>query len=101
MASKSAIARNNKRIELCEKYRFKRAELKQKIYDKSSTPEEREIAIYELAKLPRNSSATRIRTRCSITGRPRGCYRKFGISRIVFRDYASNGLIPGVQKSSW
>jgi small subunit ribosomal protein S14 len=69
--------------------------------DRGRDPEERFEATLRLAELPRNSSRTRIRNRCSLTGRPRAYYRKFGLSRIALRDLASEGQIPGVVKSSW
>ncbi len=83
------IARQEKREKLVEKYEKKIEELKA-------------AGDYEgLSKIPRNAFKTRLRNRCSVSGRPRGNYRKFGLSRIAFRDLASNGLIPGVTKSSW
>lgn len=89
MAKKSAIARDLKRQKMIEKYAAKRAELK-KIGDQEG-----------LAKLPRNSSPTRSKNRCSETGRPRGYMRTFGLSRVAFRQHASKGEIPGVTKASW
>jgi len=89
MAKESMKAREVKRLKLVEKYAKKRAELK-------------EAGDFEgLQKLPRNSSATRLRNRCKLTGRPRGYMRQFGISRNTFREMASAGLIPGVKKASW
>jgi small subunit ribosomal protein S14 len=89
MAKKSVVVRNQKRIKLVEKYLAKRQALK-------------EVGDYEgLQKLPRNSSPTRIKNRCGITGRSRGYIRDFGLSRIKFRELASEGKIPGVRKSSW
>ncbi len=89
MAKKSIIARDKKRISMIEKYAAKRAELKA-------------LGDFEgLAKLPRNSSPTRRKNRCSETGRPRGYMRQFGLSRIAFREHASRGEVPGVTKSSW
>lgn len=89
MAKKSAIARDLKRQKMHDKYAEKRAELK-KIGD-----------LEGLAKLPRNSSPTRRKNRCSETGRPRGYMRTFGLSRVAFRKHASKGEIPGVTKASW
>ncbi len=89
MAKKSIIARDRKRMLMIEKYSAKRAELK-KLGDLDG-----------LAKLPRNSSPTRAKNRCSETGRPRGYMRTFGLSRISFREHASKGEIPGVTKASW
>ena len=79
----------------------KRAELKAVIMNKEIAPEERFAAQLKLAAMPRTSSATRIRNRCMITGRARGVYRKFNISRIMLREMAAEGLIPGVRKASW
>ncbi len=101
MAKKSMIQRNLKRIKMVEKYASKRADLKQIMTSPEISDEEFYIAQRKLTKLPRNSSAVRLRNRCSITGRPRAFLRKFGVSRITFRELASNGQIPGVTKSSW
>lgn len=101
MAKKSAIARNKKRERLVEKYAAKRAELKAIIASPKSSDEEFFQAQRQLTLLPRNSSATRLRNRCSITGRPRAFIRKFGVSRITFRELARKGELPGVTKSSW
>lgn len=101
MAKKSAIQRNLKRIRLEEKYRAKRNALKAKLLDPELSDEEFFKAQKQLSKLPRNSSPVRIRNRCSVTGRPRAHLRKFGLSRITFRELASEGKIPGVTKSSW
>lgn len=101
MAKKSAIQRNLKRIRMVEKYAAKRAELKAIIGDPNTPDEAFFEAQTKLAKLPRNSCPIRVRNRCLVTGRPRAHIRKFGLSRIVFREMASNGQIPGVTKSSW
>ncbi len=101
MAKKSAIARNKKRERLVEKYAAKRAELKATLTNPETTDEEFWVAQRKLNKLPRNSSPIRLRNRCNITGRPRGYIRKYGLSRITFRELASHGKIPGVTKSSW
>ena len=101
MAKKSAIERNKKRERLVKKYAQKRAELKAKMRDPEGSDEEFYNAQRELAKLPRNSSPTRIRNRCGITGRPRAYLRKYGVSRITFRELALEGRAPGVTKSSW
>lgn len=101
MAKKSSIARNNKRERLVEKYAAKRAELKAVLANPDSSDEEFWEAQRKLSKLPRNSSAIRLRNRCNITGRPRAYIRKYGLSRITFRELASHGKIPGVTKSSW
>ena len=101
MAKTSKIAQNNHRIKMNKKYEPKRLELRAKSRDISLSLEERMEATAKLAKLPRNSCATRVRNRCLLTGRPRGNYRKFGLSRIKFRELASNGEISGVTKASW
>ncbi len=101
MAKTSLIERNNKRKRLAARYAAKRTELKAVAKDPDISPEERFAARLKLAKLPRNSSPVRIRLRCGLTGRPRGNYRKFELSRIALRDLASNGQIPGMVKSSW
>jgi len=101
MAKTSAIQRNLKRIKLTKKFLKKRADLKKIIKNKKLPLEERFAAQLKLAKIPRNSSRTRIRNRCEISGRPHGVYRKLKISRIALRDLASKGKIPGMTKSSW
>ncbi len=101
MASQCKIAKNRKQERLIEMYREKRAELKEIWLDQSRSPEDREHAVRQLRKLPRDSSATRLVRRCNLTGRPRGYYRKFGISRIALRDLALKGELPGVTKASW
>ena len=101
MAKKSAIERNEKRRKLADRYVAKRAALKEVANDRSLPMEERFSARLKLAELPRNSSRVRIRNRCKISGRPRGNYRKFKMSRISLRDLASTGQIPGMVKSSW
>ena len=101
MAKASAINRNNKRIKLVKSLENKRAKLKAIIADKKKPMEERFAATIKLAEMPRNSSATRIRNRCEISGRSRAVYRKQKMSRIAIRDFGSKGLIPGLVKSSW
>lgn len=101
MAKTSVIERNKKRQRLVDKYARRRAELKVMAKDMSLTPEERFNVRVKLAALPRNSSPTRVRLRCALTGRPRGNYRKFKLSRITLRDLALKGQIPGMVKSSW
>jgi len=101
MAKKSKIARNNHRVEVVAKYRVRRQELLQKMYDYNLPDAEREEAARKFNNLPRDASPTRIRMRCAVTGRPRGNYRKFKLSRIKFRELAHEGLLPGVTKSSW
>ena len=101
MAKKSMIAREVKRQKLVEKYAAKRAALKEIANDDNLPMEERFKARLKLAKLPRNSSATRLHNRCQLTGRPHAYYRKLKISRIALRDLGSAGQIPGMVKSSW
>ena len=101
MAKTSSIQRNLKRIKLKKKFLKKRENLKKIIKNKKLPLEDRFAAQLKLAKMPRNSSKTRIRNRCEITGRPHGVYRKLRISRIALRDLASKGKIPGMTKSSW
>lgn len=101
MAKKSAVERNKKRTRLVNKYAAKRAVLKAQAKDQTLSPEERFNARIKLAQLPRNSSPVRQRLRCRLSGRPRGNYRKFQISRIALRELASSGQIPGMVKSSW
>ncbi len=101
MAKKSAVERNKKRRRLVKSHAAKRARLKAIAADNSLPMEERFAARLKLAQLPRNSAPSRIRNRCGVTGRPRGYYRKLNMSRISLRDMASDGLIPGMVKSSW
>ena len=101
MAKKSSIERNKMVTRLSKKYGKKRERLKAIASDKSLPNEERFAARLKLAELPRNSSPTRIRNRCEVTGRPRGYYRKLRMSRIALRELASKGQIPGMVKSSW
>ncbi|MBI2714683.1 MAG: 30S ribosomal protein S14 [Rhizobiales bacterium] len=101
MAKKSSIEKNGRRRRLTKKYSSRRAKLKAIVHDKTLPVEDRFAATLKLAKLPRNSSATRIRNRCELTGRPRAFYRKHRLSRIALRELGSKGLIPGLVKSSW
>ena len=101
MAKKSMIAREAKRQKLVEQYATRRAALKTVINDQERPMEERFRASLKLAKLPRNSSATRLHKRCQLTGRPHAYYRKLKVSRIALRDLGSHGQIPGLVKSSW
>lgn len=101
MAKKSSIEKNNRRIRMSARMADKRAALVAVSKDKSLPDDERWLARLRLAQLPRDSSKNRVRNRCELTGRPRGVYRKFRMSRIALRDLASNGKIPGVVKSSW
>ena len=101
MAKTSSIQRNLKRIRLVKKFLKKRENLKKIIKNRKLPLEDRFAAQLKLAKIPKNSSKTRIRNRCEITGRPHGYYRKLKISRIALRDLALQGKIPGMTKSSW
>lgn len=101
MAKESSIERNKKRHRLVEKYAAQRAELKAVMRRPDTTDEQFYEAQRALAQLPRNSSKVRLRNRCAISGRPRAFIRKYGLSRITFRELALGGQIPGVTKSSW
>ena len=101
MAKKSSVEKNNRRRRLAKQYSGRRERLKAIVADKSKPVEERFAATLKLAELPRNSSATRVRNRCEMTGRPRAFYRKHKLSRIALRDLGSKGMIPGLLKSSW
>ena len=101
MAKSSMINRDRKRVRLVQKYEKKRAELKSIIVGTDSSYDEKEEARVKLQKLPRDSSKSRIRNRCSLTGRPHGYYRKFGLSRNELRRLAMEGHIPGLVKASW
>lgn len=101
MAKTSMIERQKKREKLVDKYAAKRAALKEQMKDENLSLSDRVKLSMKLAKLPRNSSATRLHNRCEVSGRPRAYYRKLKMSRIALRDYASVGQIPGMVKSSW
>jgi small subunit ribosomal protein S14 len=101
MAKTSAIEKNKRRRQMAKKFAAKRAELKAKAVDESLSEQDRFAARLKLAELPRNSSPTRIRNRCEVTGRPRGFYRKLKMSRIALRQMGNEGKIPGLVKSSW
>ncbi|MFJ8077558.1 30S ribosomal protein S14 [Streptomyces sp. NPDC096176] len=101
MAKQSKIAQNEKRKAIVERYAARRAELKEIIRRASSTAEERRAAQEELRRQPRDASATRVRNRDSVDGRPRGYLRRFGLSRVRARQQAHAGFLPGVTKSSW
>ncbi|MGW6708973.1 30S ribosomal protein S14 [Streptomyces sp. NPDC054956] len=101
MAKKSKIARNERRKAVVERYAARRAELKDLVRRPSSTEAERATALAELRKQPRDASATRVRNRDAVDGRPRGHLRKFGLSRVRMREQAHAGFLPGVTKSSW
>ncbi len=101
MAKRSVIERNKKRERLVQKFQQKRSELKKQVSDTSLSLDERMDAQAKLTNLPKNSSSVRLRKRCSQTGRARGYLGFFGVSRIVFRELASSGILPGVKKASW
>ena len=101
MAKTSSVNKNKRRAALVKRLAPKRARLKAIAEDRSLPPEERFAARLKLAELPRNSSPTRVRNRCQLTGRPRGTYRKFKLSRLALRELAASGQIPGMVKSSW
>ena len=101
MAKKSVIERDGKRRRMAARLRAKRQRLKEVANDRDRPMEERFQARLKLSELPRNSAAVRLRNRCGITGRSRGVYRKFKMSRIALRELASSGQIPGMVKSSW
>jgi small subunit ribosomal protein S14 len=101
MAKKSSIEKNNRRRRLSKKFAGRRTRLKAIASDKDKPIEERFAASLKLAEMPRNSSPTRIRNRCEISGRPRAFYRKHKLSRIALRELGSKGMIPGLLKSSW
>jgi small subunit ribosomal protein S14 len=101
MAKLSSIEKNKRRTKLALSYNKRRTTLKDVIYNKELSFEERFHATVKLSEFPRNSSKIRIRNRCELTGRSRGVYRKFKLSRICIRNLASLGLIPGLVKASW
>ncbi len=101
MAKKSMIAKNKKRAKLIEQYADRRAELIAVVKDPATSLDAKRDAYKALAKLPRDSSKTRYRNRCGVTGRPRAYLRKFGMSRIAVRELAHEGELPGVKKASW
>ncbi len=101
MAKKSMIARENKRTKMVKKYATKRTALKELIRNINTSDDDRAVAQEKLNALPRDSSPSRQRNRCSITGRPHGVYRKFGLGRNKLREAAMSGEIPGLTKASW
>ncbi|MBX3017422.1 MAG: 30S ribosomal protein S14 [Bdellovibrionaceae bacterium] len=101
MARKAAIEKNNFKKLASEKYRKHRDELRATSVNMKLSDEERETARRKLQALPRWTSSTQVRTRCELSGRPRGNYRKFGLSRLAFRKLALDGKLPGVTKASW
>lgn len=101
MAKKSMVQRELKRLKMVEKYSVKRLALKSVIKDINASNDEKELAQKKLNSMPRDSSPSRMRKRCSITGRPHGVYRKFGLARNKLRESAMKGEIPGLTKASW
>ncbi|MDG2156298.1 MAG: 30S ribosomal protein S14 [Gammaproteobacteria bacterium] len=101
MAKKSMLARDVKREKLVKRYAAKRAALKKIITSPTSTDAERREAVVKLAKQPRDASQSRLTNRCAITGRPQGCYRKFGLGRNKLREQTMQGNMPGLGKASW
>ncbi|MFJ3901632.1 30S ribosomal protein S14 [Streptomyces sp. NPDC090025] len=101
MAKKSKIARNERRKLVVERYAARRAELKELVRRPATPPADRAAALAELRRQPRDASATRVRNRDSVDGRPRGYLRRFGLSRVRTREQAHAGYLPGVTKSSW
>jgi small subunit ribosomal protein S14 len=101
MAKTSMIERETRRAKLVKRYAVKRAALKETIRSPKSTDEEREAALRKMQSLPRDSSSSRQRNRCAITGRPRGVYRKFGLGRTKLREATMRGDVPGLRKASW
>ena len=101
MAKTSKIVKNDERKEIVARYAARRRELKKTIAKPDTSPEARDAAQRALRAMPRDASATRIRNRCQMTGRPRAYLKQFGLSRITFREMALQGLLPGVRKASW
>ena len=101
MAKKSKIAKNKQRQEVVDRYAERRRELKAVIADPNARNKDKDAAQKELSRQPRDASATRLRNRDQIDGRPRGTYRKFGLSRVRLRELAHRGELPGITKSSW
>ena len=101
MAKRSSIENNMKRRRIVASKKAARSVLSTALKNKDASFEDRITAMHKLAEMPRNSSATRVRNRCELTGRPRGYYRKFHVSRIALRELGNLGLIPGITKASW
>lgn len=101
MAKVSMVERDKKRRRLAAQYAKRRAALRAEVRDASLAPDERFAASLKLAAMPRNGAKVRLRNRCEVSGRPRGYYRKFRLSRIALRELASRGQVPGVVKASW
>lgn len=101
MAKKSAIARNKKRARMADQQEAKRTELRAKLKDPKLGFEEKQSVMFQLQSLPRNGARCRVLNRCLISGRPKAVYRKFRVSRIVLRELAHQGMVPGMRKASW
>lgn len=101
MARLAAIEKNNRRKKMSSKFWKLRRELRSKSLDPKLSDEERSVAFLKLQKLPRDTAPSRVINRCELSGRPRGNYKKFGLSRLAFRQMALDGKLPGVTKSSW
>ena len=101
MAKKSKVVKNIQRQEMVERFASRRAELKAIIKNPKTSFYDKRMAYQKLEKMPRDANPIRVRNRCNLTGRPRGVYRRFGLSRISLREMVNNGLIPGVSKASW
>jgi small subunit ribosomal protein S14 len=101
MATKISVEKNKQRRKLAARHAAKRSALKKLIMDPNTSAEERFRAVVKLSEMPRNGARVRLRNRCALTGRARGYHRKFGLSRLMLRELASKGQIPGVTKASW
>lgn len=101
MAKVSSVKKNERRKKIALKSSKKRTAIKEKIYNKTLPLEERFALVIKLSQMSRNGAKIRVRNRCELTGRPRGYYRKFGLSRNMLRELAGKGLIPGLVKASW
>lgn len=101
MAKKSMIARNNKRAKMAENQKAKRAELRAQLKDPNMGFEQKQDVMFKLQALPRNGAKVRVLNRCQISGRPKAVYRKFKVSRMVLRELAHKGMVPGMRKASW
>ena len=101
MAKKAKIVKNIKRQAISNRYKEKRMKLKNVMKNPNSTIAEKIAARIKIQKMPRDANPNRIRNRCNATGRPRAYYRRFGLSRITLREFANNGLVPGLRKASW
>tara|TARA_B100000945_G_C20312330_1_gene563466 strand:+ start:743 stop:1048 length:306 start_codon:yes stop_codon:yes gene_type:complete len=101
MAKKSQVMKNLKRQKYVDRFAEKRSKLLSVIKNPKTSIDEKRLAYHEIEKMPRDANPIRVRNRCNLTGRPRGYYRKFGLSRISLRELASLGRIPGVKKASW